>query len=70
MEDVHVANILSFHGFYFSRLTFDLCSLDSFLFHFKLDFCLRRIVMLRIVDLNCRNKSKGTPRLHLEFILK
>ena len=26
--------------------------------------------MLRIVDLNRQNKSKGTPRLRLEFILK
>ena len=26
--------------------------------------------LLRTVDLNSRNNSKATPRLHLEFVLK
>ena len=33
-------------------------------------YCFQKLNVLIIVNLNCRNKSKGTLGLHLEFILK
>ena len=56
----------------YSKYSLKIALISIYIYSFVFAFLTRinELKMLRIVDFNRRNKSKGTLRLHLEFILK